>query len=138
MKIRLPSPQDPRASGAAFLSRTLALAPVAAAGCLSAFPGSCLAQDAAQTAAPPVVRSLTKPAYPERALVLAASGDVTVEFLVDEHGRPRCIEVVEATAPQLFARPAMAAVRRWRYVPAVSGGKPVVVPVRVVVRFAYL
>lgn len=78
------------------------------------------------------------PAYPERALLLEASGDVTLQFTVDVNGQPRGIQVVDATAPQLFARTALVAAKRWRYEPLVIAGKPVAIPMRVVVRFAYL
>jgi TonB family protein len=118
--------------GARFVLATLAAvcAPIA-------FPRHCLAQEPGHRTVTPVRRVFSEPSYPTRAMVLEASGDVTVQFVVDVNGQPRAIQIIEATAPQLFARTAMAAIRRWRYEPPRSDGKPVEVPVQVVVRFTY-
>jgi TonB family protein len=133
MQTHLSLGKDQSAAGPAFLRQAGALT---ALWCLSTLPGHCLAQDADMVQLP-VVRNFTAPAYPGRALALGASGDVTMQFIIDAKGQPRCIQIVEATAPQLFAKTALSAVRRSRYRPPHIDGKPAAVPVRLVMRFAY-
>jgi TonB family protein len=133
MQIHLSSCKGQSAAGRAFLRQAGTLTAV---WCLSTVPGNCLAQDPGAVQLP-VVRSFTAPAYPVRALALGASGDVTMQFIIDAKGQPRCIQIVEATAPQLFAKTALSAIRRSRYRPPHVDGKPVAVPVRIVMRFAY-
>ena len=139
MPIRLPFPPAPghpatrpTRSGRTFL--------YAAAACaLAAFPGHSLAQNAWPPGTKPPERiTCSHPHYPDRALMLAASGDVILQFVVGLDGQPRGIQVVDATAPQLFARTALAAVKRLRYEPMLVRGQPVEAPMRIVVRFEYL
>lgn len=64
------------------------------------------------------------PAYPPLARQARVSGAVSVELLVDEEGR-----VIEAEADRranpILAAAAVAAVREWRYTPALNRGQPV-------------
>jgi protein TonB len=76
------------------------------------------------------------PQYPPRMLQRGESGDVTLRFTIDVDGRTKDIEVVEASrAP--FERPAVEALRQWRYAPLVENGVPVERHgVETVIRFA--
>ena len=65
------------------------------------------------------------PRYPGRPGERGLTGMVAVSFFVDEEGRVRLPEVVEATAPE-FGEAAMAAVAQWRYEPPRSNGRNVV------------
>jgi TonB family protein len=60
------------------------------------------------------------PAYPRELALHGTEGSATVSFYVDEEGRIRLPEVVEASAPE-FGRAAMAAVMQWRYEPPRQG-----------------
>jgi len=134
MQIQLSFPQVANLAG---LARAFILGALAVAA-YPAFPRPALAQDLPPGTTPPARITYISPVYPERAMLLEASGDVTLQFTVDVTGQPRGIQVVDATAPRLFARTALAAAKHWRYAPPVVAGKLVAMPVRVVVRFAYL
>ena len=88
-----------------------------------------LAANLKRTRSPP-------PDYPQAAMAQKIAGSVTLEYTVDTHGEPRDIHVVEATPPGVFDQAAVAAVRRWRYVPVSVDGAAVDVPgVKTRVRF---
>lgn len=65
------------------------------------------------------------PAYPESQVARGRAGTATVRFYVDEEGRVRLPEVLEATAPE-FGAAALAAVAQWRYEPPELSGRRVV------------
>jgi TonB family protein len=65
------------------------------------------------------------PAYPVELKSKAIEGHAAVRFYVDEEGRVRLPEVIEATAPE-FADAALAAVAHWRYEPPQLGGRNIV------------
>ena len=48
-----------------------------------------------------------------------------MRFYVDEDGRVRLPEVIQATEPE-FAEAALAAVKQWRYEPPQLGGRRVI------------
>jgi protein TonB len=94
---------------------------------------------AAQPAAGPDLASLAAhlqrtryvaPEYPDRALNDRVSGDVTVQYTVDQKGRTRDVRVVQSNPPGVFDRAAIDAISRWHYRPAKYNGQPVAVPVR--------
>lgn len=65
------------------------------------------------------------PAYPAALAGKAIEGLARVRFFVDEEGRVRLPQVVEATNPE-FARAALAAVALWRYEPPRQGARRIV------------
>lgn len=79
------------------------------------------AQAAARAAAPAVsdVRPISTPAprYPPEALRAGQSGEVMVEFTVNQDGTVANARVVRADPARVFDREAVAAVRRWRFEP---------------------
>jgi protein TonB len=83
----------------------------------------------------PRILEKVKPAYPEQARRLRRTGVVTLRFLVDAEGRVRQPKVVEAAPAGLFEDSALAAVRRWRFAPAMRQGRPVAVWLILPVRF---
>ena len=79
----------------------------------------------------PVPLHTVTPAYPKE---LAAQGDVTVEFYIDEQGAVRMPSVIGGP-PRLLAELAVDSVRQWKFEPPTSKGRPVLVCVRQVFRF---
>ncbi len=65
------------------------------------------------------------PVYPASLQSKAVEGSAAVRFYVDEAGRVRLPEIIEATAPE-FADAALAAVALWRYEPPQHGGRYIV------------
>ncbi|MDB6116001.1 MAG: TonB family protein [Lacunisphaera sp.] len=65
------------------------------------------------------------PQYPASLANKAIEGTAKVRFYVDEDGRVRLPQVIEATTPE-FAEAAMAAVSQWRYEPPREGSRRVV------------
>ena len=65
------------------------------------------------------------PAYPLALLPRKVAGTAVVRFYVDEDGRVRLPEVIQATEPE-FAEAALAAVKQWRYEPPQLGGRRVI------------
>ena len=75
------------------------------------------------------------PAYPVALAAKGQEGRAAVRFYVDEEGRVRLPEVIDATSPE-FAAAAVAAVSQWRYEPPRSGGRNVVAADRWAFKFA--
>ena len=65
------------------------------------------------------------PNYPAALRAKPIEGQAKVRFFVDEEGRVRLPEVIEATTPE-FGDAAIAAVSQWRYEPPLHGGRRVV------------
>lgn len=65
------------------------------------------------------------PAYPVALQSKAIEGSAAVRFYVDQEGRVRLPEVIEATTPE-FADAALAAVAQWRYEPPQERGRSIV------------
>jgi TonB family protein len=65
------------------------------------------------------------PTYPEALHAKAINGKAAVRFYVDEEGRVRMPEVIEATTPE-FADAALKAVAQWRYEPPQDRGRAIV------------
>jgi len=74
------------------------------------------------------------PAYPREMRGRKVEGVVTVIFVVDATGRVIDPRAEKSTHPP-FERPAIDAVRSWKFEPAVRGGKRVACKMRVSVRF---
>jgi TonB family protein len=75
---------------------------------------------------PPKVLAQPMPAYPTALTKQKLQGTAAVRFFIDENGKVRLPQVVEATTPE-FGDAALAAVTQWRYEPPQDGGRPVVV-----------
>lgn len=70
-------------------------------------------------------RSTTKPDYPERARKEGKEGRVLLRVLVDEEGRSKVVEVNTSSGSEALDQAALAAIKRWRFLPARYGNKPV-------------
>ena len=73
-------------------------------------------------------------AYPSEMRARKAEGVVTVIFVVDETGRVVSPRVEKASHPE-FEKPALEALRQWKFEPAIKGGKRVSCRMRVPFRF---
>lgn len=79
-----------------------------------------------QQQAMPLYRA--QPTYPARMLKRRVEGYVVMSFTINEQGHPEDIEVVEAEPSKAFVRPAVQALRNWKYHPQIEGGKAVKQP----------
>jgi len=82
----------------------------------------------------PEVVAQVAPAYPAELRKAKIEGAVTIVFLLSEEGRvedPR----VENSSRVEFEKPALEAVRRWRFRPGMKDGQPVKTHMRLPVRF---
>lgn len=81
----------------------------------------------------PRTRLQNPPSYPFSLKSSGISGEVVVEFVVDEHGRVLSPRVLRSTHPD-FESPTLAAVSKWRFEPGTRNMAPVrfkmVVPVK--------
>lgn len=75
------------------------------------------------------------PVYPAAALRRNIEGWVDLEFVVDDGGRTRDIEIVGAEPPRVFEEAALAAVAAYRYVPYELDGRRYARKVSLRVRF---
>jgi protein TonB len=76
-----------------------------------------------------------EPTYPEVARIARLGGRVTVKAIIGLKGDVESAEVFSSTSP-LFNQAALEAIRRWRYRPALMGGRPVRVYFTVAVEFS--
>ena len=74
------------------------------------------------------------PVFPPQLAGKKAEGMVTVLFVVDATGKVSNPRVEKSTHPA-FERPAVEAVKQWKFEPAVRGGKRVACKVRAPIRF---
>ncbi len=65
----------------------------------------------------PMAAHAVQPSYPERALLRGIEGSVRLSYYVDEDGRVRDVRVEQSSPPSVFDSAAMAALRKWRFVP---------------------
>lgn len=73
---------------------------------------------------PPRTRSQIAPIYPAAAKASGLTGEVLVEFVVDEQGRVLHARVVKSSS-SIFEAPTLKAVERWRFEPGKKTGRPV-------------
>ncbi len=85
----------------------------------------------------PVLVTKIEPEYSEDARKAKYSGTVLLQIVVDEHGMPRDIHVVRPLGLGLDEK-AIEAVMKWRFRPAMKGGRPVPVQANVEVNFRLL
>ncbi|MBI2511881.1 MAG: TonB family protein [Opitutae bacterium] len=106
-------------SGALRVAIVLGLLAAPALRATDPIPPSALVVDG-----PALLQEWSPPAYPEAARQAKKEGRVEVDLIVDEHGAVTDAQVADATDP-VFAPPALEAVRRWKFKPALDDGKPV-------------
>jgi periplasmic protein TonB len=84
---------------------------------------------------PPVPISNPAPAYPTAALRRGESGEALLRVHVGADGVPYAIDLIRGSGSRLLDRAATDAVRKWRFRPAMSGGRPVAAPIQVPIAF---
>ncbi len=82
---------------------------------------------------PQVIRRV-RPEYPSLARAAEIEGEVWLSVDIDQHGKPRHIEVVETTA-QIFNQPAIVCVAQWFFKPAMRNREPIPMTVVLPIRF---
>lgn len=87
------------------------------------------AQDLQNLDAPPQKVKVVPPTYPEQWAASSVTGQLVVDFFIDETGRPRMASCPEGSNPQL-AGIALAAIEKWEFTPPTVKGKPVLVHAR--------
>ena len=86
------------------------------------FTGDYLPAD--QVDSPPTVSEQTPPEFPSVMAKARIDGKAIIALIVTATGKPEQVQVEQATHP-LFAASALAAVKRWRFKPAMKDGHPV-------------
>lgn len=81
----------------------------------------------------PALVHRVEPVYPQLALSAQLEGIVILEAIVDEEGRVTTVKVLRSNG--VLDRPAMDAVRQWRYSPVILNGRPEKFILTVVVSF---
>ncbi len=74
------------------------------------------------------------PAYPPELRKARIEGSVTLVFILSEEGRVEEPRVENSTRPE-FEKPALDAIKRWRFQPGMKEGKPVRSYIRIPMRF---
>lgn len=69
-----------------------------------------------------------EPKYPSRASKRKMEGYVILRFTIDELGKPTDIESIEAEPSRVFVRPAIQALKQWKYQPKLVKGKAITQP----------
>jgi TonB family protein len=77
--------------------------------------------------------NMARPAYPYSAITARREGSVVLRASVEKTGKTTDLTVVEGEPT--FAKPSLAAVRKWRFHPAIVEGQPVETTYKVEVRF---
>jgi protein TonB len=80
-------------------------------------------------------RETPQPQYPDSARREGKEGRVLLRVLVDEDGRTKAIEVNQSSGHDMLDRAATEAIKKWRFVPARAGGKPIETWVKVPIEF---
>lgn len=83
----------------------------------------------------PRYRETPQPRYPESARREGKEGRVLLRVLVDEEGRTKAVEINSSSGHAHLDQAATEALKKWRFVPAQSGGKPVETWVKVPIDF---
>lgn len=85
---------------------------------------------------PPVPVRTVAPDYPEELRRDGVSGLVMVKCTIDEQGN--VVETqVEKSSNSAFEKPAVAALRKWKFKPAKQDGAPVVIKVSIPMKFVF-
>lgn len=84
----------------------------------------------------PMALETPAPRYPSAALRRGDSGEVLLQVQVGTDGRIEDVEVMRSSNSRVLDRAAVAAVRRWRFQPALREGQPVPGVVQVPIVFS--
>jgi len=90
--------------------------------------------DVAELEKRPEPVSQVAPAYPEALRKAKVEGQVTLIFVLDETGKVEDPRVENSTRPE-FEKPALDAIRKWRFSPGQKDGQAVRTYIRVPLRF---
>ena len=82
----------------------------------------------------PEAVSQTPPTYPPELRKAKVEGLVTLVFILGEDGRVQDPRVENSSRPE-FEKPALEAIRKWRFRPGVKDGQPVRTYIRIPMRF---
>lgn len=82
-----------------------------------------------------VLVKMVEPVYPPDALRAGLEGHVTVELLVDEHGRVASATVLSALGPKSFQDASLEAVRQFLFQPPLDHGVPVPMWIKFRIKF---
>ncbi len=83
---------------------------------------------------PPVPVRTVAPDFPDNLKRDGVQGIVTVKCTVDEQGNVRDPTIEKSSNPA-FEKPAVAAVKKWRFKPATQDGKPIAVQISIPIKF---
>ena len=106
---------------------------IAALLVVSALAASAWAQTKTE---PPVPVRTVSPDYPDELRREGVSGVVMVKCSIDEQGNVTGT-VVEKSSNVAFEKPAMAAVKKWKFKPARQDGAPVAIQVSIPIKFVF-
>jgi protein TonB len=84
----------------------------------------------------PEVVSSVPPQYPAELRKLKVEGAVTLVFVLDETGRVDDLRVENSSRPE-FEKPALDAVRRWKFRPGLKAGQAVRTYMKLPIRFRF-
>lgn len=85
---------------------------------------------------PPVPVRTVAPDYPEELRREGLSGLVMVKASIDENGNVT-ETVAEKSSNVAFEKPALAAVKKWKFKPAKQDGAPVAIKVSIPIKFVF-
>jgi protein TonB len=80
-------------------------------------------------------RETPRPHYPESARREGKEGRVLLRVLIDDEGRTKAVEVTASSGHDMLDHAATEAIKKWRFMPARAGGKPVETWVKVPIDF---
>jgi len=92
--------------------------------------------DAADLEKRPEVVSSVPPQYPPELRKAKIEGAVTLVFVLDESGRVEDPRVEQSSRPE-FEKPALEAVRKWKFRPGLKDGQPVRTYMKLPIRFRF-
>ena len=90
----------------------------------------------AQTKEPPVPVRTVAPEYPDELRRDGISGVVMVKCTIDEQGNVTNPEI-EKSSNGAFEKPALAALKKWKFKPAKQDGTPVAIKVSIPIKFVF-
>lgn len=90
----------------------------------------------AQTKEPPVPVRTVAPDYPDELRRDGVSGLVMVKCTIDEKGNVTDPEI-EKSSNGAFDKPALAALKKWKFKPAKQDGAPVAIKVSIPIKFVF-
>lgn len=85
---------------------------------------------------PPVPVRTVSPDYPSELRREGVSGLVMVKCLIDEQGNVTETEI-EKSSNVAFEKPAVAALKKWKFKPAKQDGTPVAIKVSIPIKFVF-